>query len=202
MGSERDSSKDNASTKRESTTGQSDRAGGIDTEAALARFASSFETSARRWELVVYPSLFAFIVLAIYGFYLIFSLTQDMHTLARSMDPEMGRHMEEMAVNMAELSRNINSMNTTMDRVIVSLEGIEGRMVKINGNMDTMELQLSTISGSMLTATSAMQEVSLKMNTLEPIRAEMNAMNANVNRMGYDVNRFTRPETMMMPFFR
>jgi hypothetical protein len=202
MTDERKSKTDTSTTKRGASARQSGAGGVVDTEAVLARFASSFETSARRWELVVYPSLFAFIVLAIYGFYLIYSLTQDMHTLARSMDPDMGRHMEEMAVNMAQLSRNIDSMNTTMDRVIVSLEGIEGRMVKINGNMDTMELQLSAISGSMVTATSAMQEVSLKMNTLEPIRAEMNAMNANVNRMGYDVNRFTRPETMMMPFFR
>ena len=200
MSEKREGRTDRSTTKQAASKGES--GSGIDTEAVLARFASSFETSARRWELVVYPSLFAFIVLAIYGFYLIFSLTQDMHTLARSMDPEMGRHMEEMAQSMADLSRNINSMNTTMDRVIVSLEGIEGRMVKINGNMDTMELELSAISNSMIVATSAMQEVSLKMNTLEPIRAEMNAMNANVNRMGYDVNRFTRPETMMMPFFR
>ena len=37
----------------------------------LERFARSFEISARRWELVVYPSLFAFIVLAAYGFFLI-----------------------------------------------------------------------------------------------------------------------------------
>lgn len=202
MASERDGSTKKSPTKRASNSSKSDTAGGIDTEAVLERFASSFETSARRWELVVYPSLFAFIVLAIYGFYLIFSLTQDMHTLARSMDPEMGRHMEEMAVNMADLSRNINNMNSTMDRVIVSLEGIEGRMVNIDSNMDTMELQLSAISDSMTLATSAMQDVSLKMNALEPMRLEMNAMNANMGRMGYDMNRLTRPETMMMPFFR
>lgn len=202
MTSKRHGNSDASPGREEAGSGKPSAAGRIDTEAALERFASSFETSARRWELVVYPSLFAFIVLAIYGFYLIFSLTQDMHTLAQSMDPDMGRHMEEMAVNMADLSRNINSMNNTMDRVIVSLEGIEGRMVNINGNMDTMEAQLSAISDSMTVATSAMQEVSMKMNALEPIRLEMNAMNAQMNRMGYDMNRFTRPETIMMPFFR
>ena len=38
------------------------------------RLAQVFESSARRWELIVYPSLFAFIILAAYGFYLIFNL--------------------------------------------------------------------------------------------------------------------------------
>ena len=35
----------------------------------MSQFARSFEASARRWELVVYPSLLAFIVLAIYGYH-------------------------------------------------------------------------------------------------------------------------------------
>ena len=39
-----------------------------DMAACMDKFANSFEASARRWELVVYPSLLAFIVLAAYGF--------------------------------------------------------------------------------------------------------------------------------------
>ncbi len=31
---------------------------------AVDRLSQAFETSARRWELIVYPSLFAFIILA------------------------------------------------------------------------------------------------------------------------------------------
>ena len=56
----------------------------------LAEFAKSFDKSARRWELIVYPSLFAFIILAMYGFFLIYSLTQDIRTMAASIDPKMG----------------------------------------------------------------------------------------------------------------
>ena len=39
----------------------------------MDRLSAAFETSARRWELIVYPSLFAFVILAAYGFYLVFS---------------------------------------------------------------------------------------------------------------------------------
>ncbi len=58
----------------------------------LSDFAKSFDKSARRWELIVYPSLFAFIILAMYGFFLIYSLTQDIRTMASSIDPKMGEH--------------------------------------------------------------------------------------------------------------
>ena len=37
-------------------------------ERSFERLSETFETSARRWELIVYPSLFGFILLAGYGF--------------------------------------------------------------------------------------------------------------------------------------
>ena len=41
---------------------------------SMDRLSEAFESSARRWELIVYPSLFAFIILAAYGFFLVYSL--------------------------------------------------------------------------------------------------------------------------------
>ena len=55
----------------------------------MDRLSLAFETSARRWELIVYPTLFAFIILAAYGFYLIFSLARDVHYLAMTVDSNM-----------------------------------------------------------------------------------------------------------------
>jgi len=48
-------------------------------DASMDKFARVFAASAKRWEVVVYPSLLAFIVLAAYGFYLIYSMTSDVH---------------------------------------------------------------------------------------------------------------------------
>jgi len=63
----------------------------------MEQFVSSFQQSTRRWEIIVYPAMFAFVVLAGYGFFLIFSLTDDMSNMADSMDPKMEHHMETMA---------------------------------------------------------------------------------------------------------
>ena len=55
---------------------------------ALDRFVTVFAAAARRWELVVYPALLAFVILAAYGFFLIYTLSKDMHLLASGMDPQ------------------------------------------------------------------------------------------------------------------
>ena len=74
------------------------------------RLAQVFESSARRWELIVYPSLFAFIILAAYGFYLIFNLAKDVHYLAISVDTNMtvlASNMQSVSDNMGQLSANV-----------------------------------------------------------------------------------------------
>lgn len=107
----------------------------------LDKFADTFQASARRWEIIVYPSLFAFVILAGYGFFLIYSLISNA-TQMRQYMAEMNRNFitvtqnlaqvtDEMAVvsekmsNMSEdtrdLTRSINSMNQqiyTMNRNI------------------------------------------------------------------------------------
>ena len=53
-------------------------------EAHLERLAQTFETSARCWELIVYPSVVGFILLAPYGSYPVYHVTRDMADLASS----------------------------------------------------------------------------------------------------------------------
>ena len=60
---------------------------------SMDRFVRVFENSARRWELIVYPAMLAFVVLAAYGFFLIYTLSKDIHTVAKGMDPQMARAM-------------------------------------------------------------------------------------------------------------
>ncbi len=70
---------------------------------SMDRLSEAFETSARRWELIVYPSLFAFIILAAYGFFLVYSLAKDVHYLAVSVDS----NMTVLASNMQSVSDNM-----------------------------------------------------------------------------------------------
>lgn len=105
------------------TSINSAQTGGETGEHHMERLATTFESSARRWEMIVYPSLFAFIVLASYGFYLIYSLTHDVASLAR---------------NVSVLTQSIDHMVVNMDSITSNMVSISGDLNEINGSMDTM----------------------------------------------------------------
>ena len=91
-----------------------DMSGGM--VACMDKFARSFEASARRWELVVYPSLLAFIVLAAYGFFLIYTLTNDVGRLARSIET-MVVSMDNIVTDLHAVSSNVGQISSTMTLV-------------------------------------------------------------------------------------
>jgi uncharacterized protein YoxC len=101
----------------------------------MEQFVSTFQQSARRWEIIVYPALFAFVVLAGYGFFLIYSLTSDMSKMANSMDSNMEQHMESMTKSIITLSENVTIMTRTMNKISVKLNTLQP-MLRYVGTMD------------------------------------------------------------------
>ncbi len=103
----------------------------------MGRLADSFEASARRWELIVYPSLVAFILLAAYGFFLIYNLTHDISDVAKSVREmtvsvtedlgeislkmsriaEATAYMRPMSEDLRAMSGSINDMNTNVSHM-------------------------------------------------------------------------------------
>ncbi len=82
---------------------------------SLESLSTTFAASAKRWEAIVYPSLFAFILLASYGFFLIYNLTTDVRRVADNMD-KIVYNMSEISVNMKVMSNNMVIMTQTMDQ--------------------------------------------------------------------------------------
>lgn len=122
---------------------------------AIDRLSQAFETSAKRWELIVYPSLFAFIILAAYGFYLVFSLAKDVHYLAISVDSNMtvlASNMQSMSDNVGQMSANVRTMAVSvesMSRDVSTLEPMLTSMEAIDQSVQTMAYTTSHMSGDM-----------------------------------------------------
>lgn len=109
---------------------------------SMERLSVAFETSARRWELVVYPSLFAFILLAAYGFYLIFSLAKDVHLLAKSVDKNMtlmSSNIVSMTDNVGQLSANVRTMAVSVDSMAQDIRTLEPMLTSIDSIEDSMK---------------------------------------------------------------
>jgi len=122
---------------------------------AMDRLSLAFETSARRWELIVYPSLFAFIILAAYGFYLIFSLAKDIHYLAISVDSNMtvlASNMQSVADNVGQMSANVRTMAVSVDSMARDVSTLEPMLVNLdamNESIRRMTYTTNSMSGNM-----------------------------------------------------
>jgi hypothetical protein len=120
-------------------------------DATLERFARSFEASARRWELVVYPMMLAFVILAAYGFYLIYSMTRDVHLVTQQMDP-IARSMVAVSDNMVRVTNHMSSMTANINT-------ITNEMVHMGRNFD----EGLTIAGRMDHSVATMVPIAQRM---------------------------------------
>ena len=139
---------------------------------AIDRLSQAFETSAKRWELIVYPSLFAFIILAAYGFYLVFSLAKDVHYLAISVDSNMtvlASNMQSISDNMGQMSANVRSMAVGVDSIARDVSALEPMLT----SMETMDR--------------AMQHMTMSTANM---RDDMSVMNRNISRPMRFINWF------------
>jgi len=139
---------------------------------AMDRLSQAFETSARRWELIVYPTLFAFIILAAYGFYLVFSLAKDVHYLAISVDSNMtvlASNMQSISDNMGQISSNVRTMTVGVDSMARDVGTLEPMLTSIKAMDRSMQ--------SMTFTTSTMRE-------------DLGAMNRNIGRPMHFMNSF------------
>jgi methyl-accepting chemotaxis protein len=139
---------------------------------SVERFVSAFEESSKRWEMVMYPVLIAFALLSGYGFYLIYSLTHDMHVMTYSithmsstidnmsnkLDPisVMGKDIGSMSGNISSMDNgiqnmttNINSMNNSMGTMSDDMRGVRYDMNRMSGNMNDLSRPMSFFSGFM-----------------------------------------------------
>lgn len=112
-----------------------------------------FDVRSRRLQLIVYSSLVAFVVLAVYGFWLITSLTRDVSRLAVEMSA-MTRTIDREMVVMASKMGDIDDRMATISDNMVMMNRNIGTMTRdvgsMNANIGRMATDTTTMAGSTL----------------------------------------------------
>jgi hypothetical protein len=139
----------------------------------LDRFTRNFAESSRRWEMVVYPSLFAFIVLAAYGFFLIYSLSHDIHNMTREVQ---------------RLTITVGTMLDDMDLVAANMQAVSGTMDQVSRKMDALQPMLKSVESLDRSAESMSVTTSAMGHQLGFINAHMWHMNHNFTPRGMMTN--------------
>lgn len=107
----------------------------------MGRLADSFEASARRWELIVYPSMVAFILLAAYGFFLIYNLTHDISDVAKSvreMTVSVTKDLGEISTKMTQIA----SSTAYMKPMSQDMHSMSGSVSEMNTNVSHMQYNM------------------------------------------------------------
>jgi methyl-accepting chemotaxis protein len=143
------------------------------------RFLNTFERSAKRWEMIVYPGMFGFILLAGYGFFLIYNLTNDMKTIAGSLDPTMGLHMSSFDESMQSLTANIGNMTARVEDMSSELKTMSGKMNNLDA-MPTITVQLEQMN----------QSVGMMSANFDMVRRDMAMMNHSISKPMSMMNNF------------
>lgn len=153
---------------------------------AMDRFVRVFEASARRWELIVYPAMLAFVVLAAYGFFLIYTLSKDIHTLALGMDPNMAQNLGNMSDSVIILSENVRTMTRRIYKMSDTLEDMSGKMDSLE-NLAPMLVNMRGMNESMQGMNYNMQRMTV---TGDQMRHEMGSMGQSMRPLNF-MNNFT-----------
>lgn len=152
---------------------------------AMARFADAFEAAARRWELIIYPAMLAFVVLAAYGFFLIYTLSKDINILAQGMDPEMGKHLGHISDSVVYLSENIRTMTRRVHNMSESVEYMSLKM----DSLEHLEPMLVTMSGMNESIGGMNHQMRLMNVTGDAMRYEVGNMGQSMRPMNF-MNNF------------
>ncbi len=152
---------------------------------AMERFANVFEASARRWELIIYPAMLAFVVLAAYGFFLIYTLSKDIHTLAQGMDPQMGKNLTHISESVVYLSENIRTMTRRVHNMSESVEYMSSKMDALE-NLEPMLVNMRGMNASMAGMNQNMQFMTV---TGDAMRHEMGSMGQSMRPLNF-MNNF------------
>lgn len=118
-------------------------------EITMKQFFTSLNTSISRWERLIYPLMIVMGFLAVSGFYLIYSVTRDMHTLTENIDPQMEFNLDAMNSHMGELSKNIAIMTSQVTLLVEKIDNMDQNIVNIDGNISLMTGSIGEVTTSM-----------------------------------------------------
>ena len=103
-------------------------------ERELRDFERTSAGNNKSMQMLVYPAMLAFIILAAYGFYLIQSLSSDVHKMSKTMASMAG----SVSKNMDSISGTMTGMSTHMNKLVATTESMSGDIGSMNGNTNAM----------------------------------------------------------------
>lgn len=136
----------------------------------IERLASAFERSARRWEMIAYPAMIIFTLMALSGFYQVYAVSRELRLLAEHLRPQMGQQLDQLTESMNSLTANIAQMSRNIDAMngkIASMSGDTSAIAKHMARLENIDRQMNSMN-------QAVQSMAVHTDTMRWNMANMN----------------------------
>jgi len=159
-----------------------------------------------KWQVVVFPSLGAFFLLAAYGFYLIFHLVGDVNRIADAVEinmDSMAGQMQRVSANLDELTGSVKNISVNLDDLTGTIKSMGDTLLMISANIDTlppmltnlnqMKTSMGLIDGHMADMNQNIEimnrQVSTMINLMGSMTAATHHINQGVSGMNQNIGR-------------
>lgn len=153
----------------------------VQSSEGIERLAIAFERSARRWEMVAYPAMVLFTLLAAFGFYKIYSVSENMRVMVENLQPQMGQQMDKLTASMESLTANIAMMSRNIDAMQYRVAEMSKDTKVISEEMkrlQTMDQNIAQMNQSVMAMTAHTDALRWNMATMNrSIQRPLNFMN-------------------------
>ncbi len=136
------------------------------------------EAKGKRLQFILYSGLFSFIILATYGYFLIYNLTHDVHNMSHQMNQitlTFQRMSSSVETNLDIISLNMQSMSRTVGTSLPSMTNQTKSLSKNTKEISQTFVSLNT--GIMKISTN----LTLMTNATVNMQRDMWSMNRNVS---------------------
>jgi len=120
-------------------------------EKELHEFEAKESSVTRTLQIIVYPALVAFIILAAYGFYLVQSLTMDVKRLTETianMNTDIHDNLGAMTGTMSKMSDHMQQMVNSTDSMSLTLQNMYRNTLQMSGDMAQMNISTYNMAHS------------------------------------------------------
>jgi len=128
----------------------------------IERMLRQMERSSRRWEKMVFPALIAFLLLAGYGFFLVYSVTRDMSIIAETIEVDFRKDVVHIRSDISRMVNQVEMMQETMALMSIKMDPLQdfGPLLaeirelddsvgRISGSVDNMDQSVVNMNNSM-----------------------------------------------------
>jgi len=145
----------------------------LELESELQEFEKKADATTKRMQMLVYPAMVAFFILAAFGFYLIYSLTSDVRRMANTfvnmsgsietnMDSiagtmgHMSGKMDNLVDSTASMSSNVGNMTTSTNDIVNSMSGMRSATYDMAASTNNMQRDIWSMNKNISTPLSFM----------------------------------------------